>query len=257
MSKRNPTHAADQPPAHTTSDDAPTGAGTMGVLGANNEALGGLEKLDALARSGNRDAVRMFHGITCAMVKRINEHHLGHAASVLEWPVLLPQDREKRLAVTKAANAMLIGSVKGGGEGVGKGAGENLSPGSDKGFALRTLQRTNYARACLRSTDLAMLDEEGGITNADPALLPAIRDLPDYCPETREQWISVMVQMLEVHPNLIPDAIKGRNTTLQRVKGKDRTKHRGAMGVVRKLLTRVLDKVSAVPGIFGDFVGDK
>ena len=252
---------------------------------AGSEASAGLGKLAALAHGGDSYALRIFHSIACTTVGILNDEHLEHAASVLEWPVLLPREREARTAVTTAANAMLIGSVRGGGKGAGKGAGEKLAYTSDKGFALKNLLRVSEARDLLRMArydgrDDHTVGEIGAngfmtgwtadaefmeivfrgtveIDASDPALLLAIRDLPDYCPETCPAWIDVMVRMLDANPDLIPDAIRSRKTTLRRIKGKTRIKHRGAKGVVRKLLTKVLDKVPAVPGIFGDFVGDK
>lgn len=117
------------------------------ALHANNEALEWLDRLARLATGGDSDAVRMFHDITCGMVARLHELHLDHAASVLQWPVLLPQDRTARNAVTKLALEMRIGSVM-----AGRSRPEILAYDSEKGFAVQNLRRMSFARAVLQST---------------------------------------------------------------------------------------------------------
>lgn len=250
---------------------------------ANHEALGWLAKLDVLAKSGNADAIRMFHSITCGMVVRLNELHLDYAAAVLEWPVLLPQDRNARLAVTKQANAMRIGSVRGGGSGAGRGSKDILTYDSQKGFSIQNLRRVDFARAILRPvppaykyedaegetpeisaqikatiddpTDFAVVTQ---IANFGEQLLLDISTLPDYTPDTREDWICVMVAVLRRNRHLVPKKFndsqrKEENYTVENRLGDEveftDTNWRG--GILALTLRGGLDTVSAVPGIWG------
>lgn len=251
---------------------------------ANHEALGWLEKLDSLAKSGNADAIRLFHAITCGMVLRINELHLDYAASVLEWPVLLPQDRDARILVTKRANSMRIGSVRGGGSGAGRGSKDVLKYESQKGFSIQNLRRVNFARAFLRPIAPAYKyeDVEGEtpeispqikaaiddptvfaaateITNFGEQLLLDISNLPSYTPETREDWIAVIVAVLRRNLHLVPDKFSDTRRKVEKYSIENRqgdevefaeTSWRG--GVLALTLRGGLETVSAVPGFWGE-----
>jgi len=250
---------------------------------ANHEALGWIAKLDVLAKSGNADAIRMFHSITCGMVVRLNELHLDYVAAVLEWPVLLPQDRNARLAVTKQANAMRIGSVRGGGSGAGRGSKDVLTYESQKGFSIQNLRRVDFARAILRPippfyeyedsegetpeisaqikatiddpTDFAVVTQ---IANFGEQLLLDISNLPDYAPDTRDDWICVMVAVLRRNRHLVPKKFndsqrKNNSYTFENRQGDEIedtwTEWRG--GILALTLRGGLETVSAVPGIWG------
>jgi hypothetical protein len=231
---------------------------------ANNEALGWLDKLDALAKCGNSDALRMFYSITCGMVERLNELHLDYAHTVLEWPVLLPQDREKRQATTKVANEMRIGSVRAG----GGGQPDKLGYGSQKGFAIQNLRRVSFARAILKSMNYGgggadtgkdkVMDAfavETGIVKFDQKMLARVRDLPDYRQSTRRRWVGVILKVLDLNPILVPPELAGRGVTnkfenLPDGRIKKFREERG--GTLRRALLDGLKTVSAVPGIWGD-----
>lgn len=251
---------------------------------ANNEALKWLAKLDVLAKLGDPDAIRMFHSITCGMVERVNELHLDYAASVLEWAVLLPQNRDARSVVTKRANAMRIGSVRGGGEGAGKGSKDLLKYESQKGFSIENLRRVDFVRAILRPISpaynyedaegetpkisaqiKATIDDptafaaETQITNFGEQLLLDISNLPDYAADTRDDWICVMVAVLRRNRHLVPEKFKDSQCKVEIYPGKTRcgndveftaTKSRG--GILALTLQAGLETVSAVPGIWGE-----
>lgn len=247
---------------------------------ANHEALGWIGKLDDLAKSGDAHAIQMFHSITCGMVERLNELHLDYAASVLEWPVLLPQDRDARSQVTKQANAMRIGSVRGGGEGAGRGSKDKLDYDSQKGFSIENLRRVDFARAILRPIPPAYKYEDGedarpeispqikgvlddpadfaGVTqiiNLGEQLLLDISNLPDYTPDTRDEWICVMVAMLRRNRHLVPKKFQDSQRKVENYTIENRqvefteTTSRG--GILALTLQGGLETVSAVPGIWG------
>lgn len=241
---------------------------------ANNKSLKYLDELDRLARSGDADAVRMFHDITCGMVSRLNELHKDYAASALEWPILLPQDRKRRNEVTKEANEMHIGSVAAG----GKGRPSELAYHTEKGFSIHNLRRVDFARALLSPLAPAYADMDGkpirprsrakdcfddpeafiGVTEIkyfDLKLLNDIGNLPEYCPKTRGKWVAIIVRMLAMNPNLIPPEIAKRSSTKSNAsKGTNGVEQviyeRG--GRLEKSLKDGLAKVLAVPGLLGD-----
>jgi hypothetical protein len=279
------------------------------AIDANTEAVEGIARLDRLAKAGDKDAIRLFHETTCGMVARLNELHLDFAQSVLVWPVLLPQDRDARTAVTMAANAMRIGSVKGGGEGSGRGAPELLGYNERKGFAIQNLRRVSYARTLLRmfkygppvavlrapwdvldeeepddeqeklawlselerrsaaadqaaTDDIAqtmyLFSDDTGITMHDAKLLLRIRDLPDYSPATREEWLTTMVEMLRHNQHLVPDKFEDCKTKLFEDEYVDRhgdvkrDRYLTWSGAgLSKALCPVMATIDAVPGFWG------
>jgi hypothetical protein len=251
---------------------------------ANHEALGWLGKLDALAATGDAEAIRMFHSITCGMVTRLNELHSEYAASVLEWPVLLPQDRDARSKVTMQANGMRIGSVRGAGKGAGKGSKDLLAYDSQKGFAIQNLRRVDFARAILHPLTPA-LEYEGAeevqpaissqiqatiddpsdfavvtqIANFGEQLLLDISNLPDYTAETRDDWIRVIVAVLRRNRHLVPKKFndsqrKDEHYAIENRLGDEveftDTNWRG--GILALTLRGGLETVYAVPGIWGE-----
>jgi hypothetical protein len=250
---------------------------------ANHEVLQGLERLVTLAQSGNADAIRMFHSTTCRMVQRLNKFHIDHAAASLEWPVLLPQDRDARELVTKQANAMRIGSVRGAGAGAGKGSRDLLNYDSQKGFSIENLRRMNFARAILRPIPSAYeyeeMEEAVGeispqikatmdnptvfaantrIENFGEQLLLDISNLPDYTSDTREDWICVMVAVLRRNSHLVPKKFRDNQRKVEIYSRKNRqgdsvdfsdTSWRG--GILALTLRAGLETVSAVPGVWG------
>ncbi len=250
---------------------------------ANNEALGWLDRLDKLARSGDSDAIRLFYSITCGMVGRLNELHLDYAQAVLEWPVLLPQDRTQRSTVTKAGNAMRIGSCRGAGEGSGSGSKDIMAYDSQKGFAVENLRRVDFARSILQPitpsykiedmdeskdrlspqikttiddpTDFAAVTQ---ITNFGEQLLLDISKLPDYTSDTREEWICVIAAVLRRNRHLVPKKFKDsqrkdKSYTIKNRCGDEveftETDWRG--GILVLTLRGGLETVSAVPGFWG------
>ena len=244
------------------------------------KAVQGLAKLSVLSKQGDSEALRGIYDIACQVVEMLNDEHFDYSASVLKWPVVLPQDRKARKAVTKHANEMRIGSVKAG----GKGAGEKLAETSDKGCAVKNLCRVADARDILKSSgydgsyDHEMVGANGHFTgwsateesmdvvfyggteieHTDISLLLEIRDLPDYCPETREEWVRVIARTLAAHPHMVPETIKARRKTNKPAtpKARAKTKCRGYDSEVKKALTKGLENVTAVPGKFGDFISD-
>lgn len=272
-SKNNP-----EPVYHYFVEGGPVVAAPAHV--AYCKAVEGLAKLAFLSKQGDLEALRGLHLIACKIVEKLNDEHFDFSASVLKWPVLLPQDRKARNEVTKHANEMRIGSVKAG----SRGAGEKLAETSDKGFAVKNLCRVAGARWILRSSgydgnyDHEMVDTNGCLTgwgateefmrivfsgetqmdHSDVSLLLEIRDLPEYCSEQREEWILVMARMLKSHPQMIPETIKARRKTRKPATSKAgaRTDFRGYDSEVKKALTRGLKNVTAIPGELGDFIGD-
>ena len=105
------------------------------------KAAEGLAKLSALSKQGDVEALRGFHLIACKMVEMLNDQHFDYSASVLKWPIVLPQDRKARNAITKQANEMRIGSVPAG----GRRRPDDLAETSNKGFALKNLCRVANA----------------------------------------------------------------------------------------------------------------
>lgn len=241
---------------------------------ANHEALGWLENLDALAKEGNPDAIREFYCTACSMVARLNELHLDYAGSVLEWPILLPQNREERNAITKLANEMRIGSVKAG----GKGQPEKLGYDSEKGFAIKNLQRIALARALLRPLKPAFADMDGnpikspspaetvmhdaevfreavGIGEFDCDLLEIIGGLPEYRKDSKEEWIAVVLKVLDQNPDLVPESFAIRAVTVSSERlanGKTRMVRDERGGVLKRALVDGLRNVSAIPGMLRD-----
>jgi|GEM_PF-6494563 len=272
-SKNNP-----EPVYHYFHEGGPVVAAPAHV--AYCQAVEGLAKLSVLSKQGDAEALRGFHLIACKMVEMLNEEHFGYSASVLKWPVLLPQDRKARKAVTKHADEMRIGSVKAG----GKGAGEKLAETSNKGFAVKNLCRVADARRMLKSNqydgsfDHEMVGANGHFTgwgateeymevvfsgeteieHTNISLLLKIRDLPDYCPESRKEWVRVIAEVLKDHPCMVSETIKARSKTNKPAtpKARAKTKCRGYDSEVKKALTNGLKNVTAVPGNFGDFIGD-
>ncbi|MDP3851449.1 MAG: hypothetical protein Q8Q59_13150 [Luteolibacter sp.] len=251
---------------------------------ANNEAYAGLARLDSLAKGGDEDAIRMFHSIACHMVERLNELHLEYTASVLEWPVLLPQDPKKREAITKQANAMRIGSTRGCGVGSGSGRPDDLAYTSQKGFAIQNLRRVDFARAILHPIPPAYKYDDGDsvpqipaaikavledpsdfqavteITNFGEQLLLEIRGLSDYSPDTRDEWIRVMAAVLRRNRHLIPDKFRDNQCTEKNYTIKNRcgvevefTDINWRGGILVMTLRSGLEdtNVSAVPGFWG------
>jgi hypothetical protein len=255
-------------------------------LRAANVALDGLAELSKLAGKGDVGALREFHQIACSMVEWLNEKHPEYVASVLEWPVLLPQDPKKRVAITEQANALRIGSTRGGGRGSGSGRQDDLTYNAQKGFAIENLRRVDFARAILRpipqayqynddegveipqtpSTIKAVLDDPSdfkevtGIIHFGEQLLSEISELPDYSPDTREEWIRVMVAILRRNRHLVPDKFrdsqrKDESDTIKNRQGDDveftYTSYRG--GILDLTLRGGLEatNVSAVPGFWG------
>jgi hypothetical protein len=244
------------------------------------KAVQGLAKLSVLSKQGDPNALRGFHLLACKIVEELNEELFGYSASVLKWPILLPQDRKARKAVTKHANEMRIGSVKAG----GKGAGEKLAETSNKGFAVKNLCRVSEARSMLKSNcydgsyDHEMVGANGHFTgwgateeymevvfsgeteieHTNMSLLLEIRDLPDYCPETRKEWVRVIAEVLKAHPHMVSETIKARRKTKRPATSKARakTKCRGYDSEVKKALTNGLKNVTAVPEKLGDYIGD-
>lgn len=241
---------------------------------ANSKSLTYLNELDRLARSDDADAIRMFYDITCGMVARLNELHIEYAASVMEWPILLPQDRKKRNGVTKAANEMYIGSMAAG----GKGAPSKLAYNTEKGFSIENLRRVDFARALLSPIPPAHADMDGKpikprsraedffddpeafigvteITHFDLKLLNDIGNLPEYCQRTQDKWIAIIVRLLAMNPNLIPVEIAERNSTKsiasKGTKGVEKVIYERG-GRLEKTLKDGLTKVLAVPGLLGD-----
>jgi hypothetical protein len=243
------------------------------------KAVQGLAKLSLLSKQGDPDALRGFHLLACKMVKMLNDEHFGYSASVLEWPVILPQNRETRNAVTKHAAEMRIGSVKAG----GKGAGEKLAETSNKGFAIKNLCRVADARSLLKRSGFdgqthetkssdgmfsgwyadteymeVVFSGETEIEHIDISLLLEIRDLQDYCPETRKDWVRVIAEVLKAHPHMVPPTIKARRKTNKPAtpKARAKTTGRGYDSEVKKALTNGLKNVTSVPGNFGDLISD-
>lgn len=267
-------------------------SGITPAIDANNEVCDGLERLDRLAKAGDKDAIRLFHETTCGMVARLNELHLDFAQSVLEWPVLLPQDRDARRSVTDRAKKMRIGSVKAGDDG----APEKLEYSSQKGFAIQNIRRVSFARAVLLSLkygtddavsvhDLYELDEDDkpawrmewercaaeskkeesdevartmaafsdvtGIAKYDDRLLLEIHNLPDYDKRTQEQWVDAILILLDMNPELVPEALAARSMTIRRSRRPDGSQkkeidERGR--VLKDALNQGLKNVLAVPG---------
>lgn len=244
---------------------------------ANNQAYDGLAELALLAKGGDKDAIGMFYEITCTMVARLNALHADYAASVLEWPVLLPRDREKRQAVTKQANAMRIGSSRGGGEGSGSGTKDDWSYDKEKGFAIHNLRRVAFARAILHPIPSAYVcdggpllevpmqiqsviddpfafEETTEITHFGAQLLAEISELPDYSPDTRDDWICVMVAVLRRNRHLVPEKFQDNKCKVETsiAGGKTFTDKSWQGGRIANTLRGGLAQVSAVPGVWGE-----
>jgi hypothetical protein len=229
----------------------------------------GIDKLRAMALAKDAEAIRLLHTVACVSVGMINADHPEYANAVLKWPIVLPQDREARLEALELGRNMRIGSIKAG----GKGAPENLDYNSNKGFAVRNLQRISDARSILISSHFDgsehppykpnghinpwMADEEyleviftgeTEIEHDDTPLLLEIRDLPEYCPEKRAIWIDLIVKVLKAHPHLVPDSIKAREKTNHPATAESPAKTKMRGGAVRKALKEGLKEVAAVPG---------
>lgn len=251
---------------------------------AEQTILRGLVDLDFLAKEGNNDAVRIFHMIACSMVERLNQLHIGHASSVLKWPIVLPQDRDTRKIVTQKAKEMRIGSVKAG----GPGAIEILDYNTEKGFAIQNLRRLDYARAILAPvppaydhgldespecldypsqivsilSDPVPFAEETGIKNFGPALLADIQSLRDYTVDSREAWIEVIVAVLRRNKHLVPEkfrdskckeetyTVKSRHDDEEEV-GKSFTDKSWQGALIARALRGGLINVTSVPGFWG------
>jgi hypothetical protein len=243
---------------------------------ANNQAYDGLAELASMAKGGDKDAMGMFYEITCGMVERLNELHADYAASVLEWPVLLPRDREKRQVVTKQANAMRIGSSRGAGEGSGGGTRDDWSYDKEKGFAIHNLRRVDFARALLHPIPpvyvydgvsppevpiqiQSVIDDPSAfqatteITNFGAQLLSEISELLDYSADTREDWIRVMVAVLRRNRHLIPEKFQDNKCKVEisTAGGKTFTDKSWQGARIANALRGGLAQVSTVPGIWG------
>ena len=235
---------------------------------ARSEAMVALGKLAALANDGDpEEALRELHSIVCSYVALLNNRHLDFAESVTRWPILLPRNKKDRIAVTKKADRMSIGSVKA----VAMGQPPKLKLTANRGFALLTLKRLDTARRILRmgaydgheyfpgderfanpwiaDTDfMARFHETTEIGIKDAALLLTIRDLPEYIPETKSMWIDVMLRILKAFPDLVPQVIEQRKSTTRRNKEGMKKASRG--NVVKDALTKGLKNVSSIPREF-------
>jgi hypothetical protein len=197
--------------------------------------------------------------------------------------VLLPQDRDAREMVTKQANAMRIGSVRGGGPGAGRGSKDLLTYESQKGFAIQNLRRVDFARSILRPISPAYKyeDAEDAVSKISPQieatldnptdfatvtqianfgeqLLSDISNLPDYTSDTREDWVSVMVAVLRRNRHLVPKRFSDSQRKDEKYTRENRygdeveftdTSWRG--GILGKTLREGLATVDAVPGFWG------
>ncbi len=235
---------------------------TPGAI-AGRAAISELEKLLAMAKGGDNSALRSFHQIACNSVEILNEHYPDFAASVLKWPVVMPQEKEARKAVAEKAKRMDIGAVKA----VAMGRPEDSAYTSDKGFAIENLQRVSKARYLLRLSEydglnnhtVGELGDDGfwtgwcadeefmaiaftgttEIETIDQTLLIVIRDLPDYSAVTRKQWVDVIAKVLKANPHLVPEIIRERGLTP--------TSNTRRGDPAKSALRRILAKVSAVP----------
>ena len=234
---------------------------------AAHAARARLAELSILAKGGDPDALRELHSTISDFVDLLNERHLDFAESVMRWPILLPREKEARTAVAAKARRMSIGSVKD----VANGRPVKLAKVSNRGFALVTLRRLEAAGRILRmgSYDgqdygpgdsqwcnpwmcdadfMERFQETTGIGMTDVPLLLTIRDLPDYCPDTRQVWIDAMVRTLKAFPDLVPAIIQARKRTDRGFKAGPKKESHGQ--VVERALMEGLKKVVSVPRVF-------
>ncbi len=250
--------ASKAPPQESNTPKAKAMRGDTSPAGvAHDLAQDALDRLTELAKGGDTKALRYFHDIACAVTEWLNTNHIDYAAAVLEWPVLLPQEREARKAVADSATKMRIGSVKAGGEG----RPEILEYGSEKGFSISNLRRVNFARAVLRSlcyspacwdTECQELFASGtGIVEYNDLLLLRIRDLPDYEERTREEWVGAILGVMDLNPELAPKKLAGRAVTIKYAPRPDGSRERVVDergGVLGKAIRAGLKNVPAIPG---------
>ena len=235
----------------------------------------GIDRLSSLALAGDTEAIRLLHHVACVSVEMINTNHFEHAHKALEWPIVLPQDRDARLKIVDQGKRMRIGSVKAG----GVGAPDKLGYNSDKGFAIQNLRRINEARKLLKSSgydgyEHETIAENGWFTgwHADAefmevifhgrteiqtrelAFLLKIRDLPDYGQQTKSEWIDLMEIMLKKNPHLVTERYIDMECKIHKTKYDNKifieTEWRGH--VVRQALKAGLKHVQEVPGVWGD-----
>ena len=234
---------------------------------ARREAMVALNKLVALAENGNsEDALHELHSILCVCVSILNKKHLGLADSVIQWPILLPREKYDRIVVAEKAKRMSIGTVRA----VAMGQPEKLNTVTNKGFALLALQRLDTAKRILRmgafdgneygpgderfcnpwiadADFMARFQDTTRIGITDVPLLLAIRDLPTYSPETRPEWITVILRTLKAFPDLVPGNIRQRKGTTRPTKKGPRKGSRG--NVEEDALTAGLKNVPSIPRI--------
>jgi hypothetical protein len=222
------------------------------------EALQAIQSLISLAESGSQRAVFSLHQIAVAAVRRLNSRHQELADSVIEWPILVPREKELRDERLKSAAALRIGGVKGG----GKGRPNNLESGAQKGFALRALNTMSGLRGLGRSigADLLCGDLQSavsgmtGVTNCPRETWKRITLLEDYSAQTRNAWVDAIADLLLLNKHLIPPPMEKRGTTQSPehdCSGAEKTRidvnARGFPDALRRMLRDGLSRVSAMP----------
>lgn len=233
------------------------------ALEAFGESLTSLEKLRALASGGDGRAVDFLHRITCQLTDRLNTRHLDLAESAVEWPVLMAADRKARLKQADSALRMNIGTI----QARRRGRPSKADYESERGFALTNLKRLAEARSILQmlrfdensqgfdEDTAALFSTHTGIANNNDTLIGSIVGLPAYSANSREQWITVLVEILKANRHLVPDTIKNSSTSNYQpppnFKGRVPSDVEWRGGQWKKSLTRALKNVDAIPGFPG------
>lgn len=230
------------------------------ALEALGESLTSLEKLRSLASGGDRGAVTLLHRITCQLTDELNAHHPDLAESTVEWPLLMAADRETRLTQADSALRMNIGGT----QARRRGRPSKNDYESERGFALTNLKRLAWARSILQmlrfDEDPQGFDEEAAahfadlteITNHNASLLTSVVSLPTYSATSREQWITVLVEILKSNLHLCPEGIENNSFTVHRppetLRGRIPAEVEWRGGLLKKTLNRALKNVNAIPG---------
>lgn len=204
-----------------------------------------------LAEKGDVQALHALHGQVEAITAFFNEMHPTFAASVKEWPAMVPRRKELRDPVLKQMAEIRIGGVKGG----GGGRSDDLSGDAQKGFALYVMDLVEFVRALVLSIGAEGLRgdcrdsfAQTGVEQCSDELFRKLAELPEYSLASRDQWIEVGRDILMQNRKLVPDKIEAStNDVTYEGDGKGGKKRRvnlharglGLQGILKEALAKV------------------
>lgn len=227
----------------------------------NTTALRHIAALMRMADSGNALALRFLHG-QCTMIARFlnEERHISVADSVTTWPIIARREKSDRDEDLARAKQLRIGGTAA----AGKGRPRSFERGKQRAFTLEMLYRVETVDIGARSLNLTREAHQpehvrdvlnaAGLESCSYNLFWTITELPNYRPETRDQWISVLVAVSMENCCLIPLKIRELSTSTCRehdAAGRliitKVENFRGLPSALHQVFTEVLEGIEKMP----------